>query len=82
MPEAALAGFGLGLGLIVAIGAQNAFVLRQGLRGEHVIPVVLVCAGSDAALILTGVLAFEQVAAALPGLAPAMRYAGAAQAQY
>jgi L-lysine exporter family protein LysE/ArgO len=50
-----LAGFGLGLSLIVAIGAQNAFVLRQGIRREHVLPVVLVCALSDAVLIVAGV---------------------------
>ena len=48
-------GFGLGLTLIVAIGAQNAFVLRQGLVRRHVLPVVLVCALSDAALIAAGV---------------------------
>lgn len=50
-----IAGLGLGLSLIVAIGAQNAFVLRQGLRSEHVLPVVLVCAASDALLIALGV---------------------------
>ena len=48
-------GFVLGLGLIVAIGAQNAFVLRQGLRREHVGAVVLFCALADAALITAGV---------------------------
>ena len=48
-------GFLLGLTLIVAIGAQNAFVLRQGLVRRHVLPVVLVCAISDAALIAAGV---------------------------
>lgn len=45
-----------GLALIVAIGAQNAFVLRQGIRGEHIVPVVAVCALSDAVLIAAGVL--------------------------
>lgn len=55
MSAAALSGFALGLTLIVAIGAQNAFVLRQGLAGRHVLPVVLVCAVSDAALIAAGV---------------------------
>ncbi len=49
------AGLGLGLSLIVAIGAQNAFVLRQGLRREHVLAVVVVCAASDALLIALGV---------------------------
>ena len=49
-----LAGFGFGLGLIVAIGAQNAYVLRQGIRREHVGAVVAVCAVSDLALIAVG----------------------------
>ena len=43
-PSVFLTGLGVGLGLILAIGAQNAFVLRQGLRGEHVLAVVLACA--------------------------------------
>jgi L-lysine exporter family protein LysE/ArgO len=51
-----LAGFATALSLIVAIGAQNAFVLRQGLRREHVLPVVLTCALSDALLISGGIL--------------------------
>lgn len=50
-----LTGFATGLTLIIAIGAQNAFVLRQGLRREHVLPVVLVCAFADALLITAGV---------------------------
>ena len=74
----ALAGFSVGLGLIVAIGAQNAFVLRQGLRGEHVFLVCLVCAVSDAALILAGVAGFKSIVARLPWIDPAMRVAGAA----
>ena len=52
---AALAGLGFGLALIVAIGAQNAFVLRQGLRREHVFVIVAICAVSDALLISIGV---------------------------
>jgi L-lysine exporter family protein LysE/ArgO len=52
---AALAGLGTGLSLIVAIGAQNAFVLRQGIRREHVAAVVAICALSDAVLIAVGV---------------------------
>jgi L-lysine exporter family protein LysE/ArgO len=51
-----LAGFATALSLIVAIGAQNVFVLRQGLRREHVLPVVLTCALSDALLISSGIL--------------------------
>ena len=73
-----LTGMLTGLSLIVAIGAQNAFVLRQGLRGEHVLAVCLTCAISDAILILLGVTSFGQIAQWLPWLAPAMRYAGAA----
>ncbi|MFJ7269959.1 LysE/ArgO family amino acid transporter [Streptomyces sp. NPDC099050] len=52
---AALAGFGTGLSLIVAIGAQNAFVLRQGVRRQSVFAVVAICGLSDAALIALGV---------------------------
>jgi L-lysine exporter family protein LysE/ArgO len=52
---AALAGLGFGLSLIVAIGAQNAYVLRQGLRKEHVFVIVAICAISDALLIAVGV---------------------------
>src|SRR5260370_340946 len=55
---AALAGLGTGLSLIVAIGAQNAFVLRQGIRREHVAAIVAICALSDAVLIAVGVLWF------------------------
>ncbi|HWJ11693.1 MAG TPA: LysE family transporter, partial [Nocardioides sp.] len=51
----AVAGLLTALSLIVAIGAQNAFVLRQGLRRSHVGPVVLVCALSDAVLIAAGI---------------------------
>jgi L-lysine exporter family protein LysE/ArgO len=78
MFEAALAGFSLGLSLILAIGAQNAFVLRQGLRREHVLATVLVCAISDAALIAAGVAGFGALARTLPGLETVMRYGGAA----
>ena len=48
-------GFFLGLSLIIAIGAQNAFVLRQGILGQHVLYVALFCALSDALLICTGI---------------------------
>ncbi|HHY02504.1 MAG TPA: LysE family transporter, partial [Paracoccus sp.] len=50
-----LAGLGVGLSLIMAIGAQNAFVLKQGLLRSHVFAVCLFCAASDAALIAAGV---------------------------
>jgi L-lysine exporter family protein LysE/ArgO len=60
-------GLALSLGLIVAIGAQNAFVLRQGLRREHVGAVVLFCAVADAALIAAGVLGMAQALGQSPG---------------
>jgi L-lysine exporter family protein LysE/ArgO len=67
-----------GLSLIVAIGAQNAFDLRQGLLGAHVFAVALACSLSDAALIALGVTSFRQIAVAAPWFLPAMRYGGAA----
>jgi L-lysine exporter family protein LysE/ArgO len=76
--QAGLAGYALGLSLILAIGAQNAFVLRQGLRREHVLAVVLVCALSDAVLIAAGVAGFGALTAMVPGLERVMRYGGAA----
>jgi len=75
---ALIAGFALGLSLILAIGAQNAFVLRQGLRGAHVFAVCLTCALSDAILIAVGVAGFAAVNEAMPGIAPLMRWGGAA----
>ena len=70
-------GLALSLGLIVAIGAQNAFVLRQGLRREHVGSVVLFCAVADAVLISAGVLGMAQALGERPGLARALALAGA-----
>lgn len=64
--------------LIMAIGAQNAFVLRQGLRREHVLPVVLVCALSDAVLLQAGIWGMGGMLAARPEWAQLMRWAGAA----
>ena len=64
-------GLALGLGLIVAIGAQNAFVLRQGLRREHVGSVVLFCALADALLIAAGVWGMAQALGDSPRLARA-----------
>jgi L-lysine exporter family protein LysE/ArgO len=74
---AALAGLGLGLGLIVAIGAQNAFVLRQGIRREHVLAVVLICIASDAALIVAGVAGAGALFTAVPWLLAVARWGGA-----
>ncbi len=73
-----LAGVKLGLGLIVAIGAQNAFVLRQGLLREHVLAVALFCAVSDAALIVLGVSGFALASEAAPWLGPLLRWGGVA----
>jgi L-lysine exporter family protein LysE/ArgO len=78
MPTAALAGFLTALSLIAAIGAQNAFVLRQGIRREHVVAVVLTCALSDALLIALGVAGFGTLARLAPWITTAMLYAGAA----
>ncbi|MEU8263483.1 LysE/ArgO family amino acid transporter [Micromonospora sp. NPDC048999] len=74
----AVAGFCVSLALIVAIGAQNAFVLRQGLRREHVLPVVVACAASDALLIAAGIAGLGTAVADRPGLLAAIRWAGAA----
>lgn len=73
-----LTGMTMGLSLIVAIGAQNAFVLRQGLRNEYVFAVCLACALSDAILIVLGVTSLGQIVELLPWLDPVMRYGGAA----
>jgi len=70
-------GLALSLGLIVAIGAQNAFVLRQGLRREHVGSVVLFCATADALLIAAGVMGLGQAIGESPGFARALALAGA-----
>lgn len=78
MPEAAISGFLTALSLIAAIGAQNAFVLRQGLRREHVVPVVMACALSDAVLIAAGVAGFGTLAGLAPWITQAMLYLGAA----
>jgi L-lysine exporter family protein LysE/ArgO len=75
---AAASGLALGLGLIVAIGAQNAFVLRQGLRLEHVAAVVAVCTASDLVLITAGVLGAGGVLTRVPWLVPVVALAGAA----
>lgn len=71
-------GLALSLGLIVAIGAQNAFVLRQGLRREHVAPIVMFCAASDALLITAGVMGMGEVLGDSPLLSRMLALAGAA----
>ncbi len=78
MIETGLAGFALGFSLIMAIGAQNAFVLRQGLRGQYVLPLVLTCAISDAILITVGVAGFGSLISTIPWALDIVRWGGAA----
>ena len=71
-------GLGAGLALIVAIGAQNAFVLRQGIRREYLLPVLAVCILSDAVLILLGTAGIGKLTETAPLVLVAIRWAGAA----
>ncbi|PYC76658.1 amino acid transporter [Streptomyces tateyamensis] len=73
---AAAAGLGTGLSLIVAIGAQNAFVLRQGLSRRHVPAVVAICAASDAVLIAAGVAGIGSLVRAWPTAITALAWVG------
>ena len=73
-----IAGFLSGAALIIAIGAQNAFVLRQGIRREHVLPIVLICAGADALLIAAGVAGLGLLIQTTPAILTLARYGGAA----
>ncbi|MEV4846663.1 LysE/ArgO family amino acid transporter [Micromonospora matsumotoense] len=73
-----LAGFGFSLALIVAIGAQNAFVLRQGLRREHVLPVVAVCVAADATLMTAGIAGLGALLTGSPAVLAAVRWGGVA----
>ncbi len=74
----AIQGFLTGLSLIVAIGAQNAFVLRQGIRREHVLTVVVVCAVADAVLVTVGVLGLGAAITTHPVAVAVARVGGAA----
>lgn len=74
---AILAGLGLGLSLIIAIGAQNVFVLRQGIRREHIVAVVIICAVSDAVLIAAGIAGLGALLEVVPWLIDVVRWAGA-----
>lgn len=78
MLTAYLYGFGVSFSLILAIGAQNAFLLKQGLRREHVLPLVLVCACSDALLITVGVFGVTALTEVVPSFTPVMLWLGAA----
>ena len=75
---AAAAGLGTGLSLIVAIGAQNAFVLRQGIRRQHVPAIVGICALSDALLIVLGVAGLGALVRGFPGMVTAVAWIGGA----
>ncbi len=77
MASPLLIGFITTMGLIVAIGAQNAFVLRQGIRGEHVLAVVALCTVSDVALISAGVAGFGLLVTAHPEAITLARVGGA-----
>ncbi len=76
--QTVLAGLLTGFSLIIAIGAQNAFVLRQGLLKKNVLAIVLVCAFSDALLIALGVLGLGSLITALPVLLEVIRWLGVA----
>lgn len=73
----AFKGFALSASLIMAIGAQNMFVLRQGLKREHIGPIVLLCAASDALLIAAGVSGLGGLLSLLPGLSLGLTLGGA-----
>lgn len=70
-------GMGLGLSLIVAIGSQNAFVLKQGLKQQHVFAICLFCAISDALLITAGIAGFAAITSRYPNIVVIAQYAGA-----
>lgn len=75
--QAFISGFAIGMSLIVAIGAQNAFVLKQGLKKQFVFWVCLLCAASDAILILLGVTGFAHVIQKYPQILNIAKYFGA-----
>lgn len=71
-------GFCLGASAIIAIGAQNIFILRQGLKREHVLPIILFCAGVDAVMITLSILGVGQIVQTVPYLTTLLTYGGAA----
>src|SRR5689334_14938284 len=78
MSSPLIVGFIASFALIAAIGAQNAFVLRQGIRREHVLPVVALCTLSDAVLIVAGIAGVGTLIAAHPAALSVATYGGAA----
>ncbi len=77
MLNSLLSGFAIGLSLIVAIGAQNAFVLKQGLKQHYILWICVICALSDSILILLGVAGFAQVIENYPHIIAISKYLGA-----
>jgi len=75
---AGIAGFLLGTSLIIAIGAQNAFILRQGLLRQHVVILCLICSVADAALIAVGVAGLGTLVSSSPVLITVVTVGGAA----
>lgn len=71
-------GFLIQMGLIVSVGAQNAFILRQGIKGEHILMIILICIVSDAVAISVGVTGFSALMYAIPWLGTVLRLGGAA----
>ncbi|WP_019971709.1 L-lysine exporter [Mycobacterium sp. 141] len=78
MASPVLLGFLTAMTLIAAIGAQNAFVLRQGIRGEHVIPVIALCTVSDLILIAAGIAGVGALITAHPDAVMVAKFGGAA----
>lgn len=76
MFQVVLTGLLTGLALIIAIGAQNAFLLRQGIRGEHVLPIVLTCLVSDVVAITAGVAGLGVVLERWPSVLPVAQVLG------
>lgn len=74
----AASGFGLGASLIIAIGAQNAFVLRQGVKKQHVFVVALICALVDATLISLGAGGFGAIVSSHPTITSLAAWGGVA----
>ncbi|AMO63598.1 L-lysine exporter [Mycolicibacterium phlei] len=78
MSSPLIVGFLTAFTLIAAIGAQNAFVLRQGIRGEHVLAVVALCTVSDMVLIGAGIAGFGVLISSHPGALAVAKFGGAA----
>lgn len=69
-----LKGFGTSGGLIIGIGAQNAFVIRQGLKQQHLLLTALICSIIDSILIMLGVIGFDQLISAYPIFVDVTKY--------